>query len=364
MSEIEDKQADRKSYERKAEHPPHMSSASDSYKRVKHLRVIPFSGKQDDWNLWKYKYETALNAFGFKRYLISKDGHNESDVVIICGVTGNLVACMPEAVYPLFMNLPHWTFQQADDQVVSAECTHPADIWKVLQQRYEKKTDVQCMKLWEELHSLKMKEDFRMYAAKIEDLVAKLAGFQMLISDKEKLMILHKGIAKSADHLTALMHRQEGLTYDAACDTYGQFFDRGERDDDDEQTILNVKVETRKQDVNTTQKEVKIRLLVTNARNVDVGTTMKASAGSSIRSCVQKRWQRKRCEIKSWWPKYEWQDQMLFLWRERARCKELCVHESSTKGSTCEDSSWQRWCNGYQQQKRQSWSGDCSAVAH
>lgn len=240
------------------------------------LKPLAFSGKVDDWFLWKAKFRAMLMTYGLSRmlepYSTKTSASSESascvgssisvkveqgdtkkqeaskknaeaeqafleDVanvdgkyrVAVSAVYGTLLTSLPDALSgEILPSLYDCEFAVGSAKVVLG-CPHPHDLWSKLCEQFERNTPLHQRAIESELDSLKMKTSFTAYKSKLDLLAARLAAMGEPVSDNKKLRVLLAGLPRSAKEMVTLLDYDKAQTYTTACDKLWVHFSREEQ---------------------------------------------------------------------------------------------------------------------------------------
>ena len=99
---------------------------------LKTIRVIPFSGKGEDWNRWSKTYLATATAKGYRDILKREDPNAEIDVNLNIQAYNDLIlSCQEEITFGIVDESVSETFPNGDARVA----------WSNLQSRFEPRTN-------------------------------------------------------------------------------------------------------------------------------------------------------------------------------------------------------------------------------
>lgn len=168
------------------------------------LRVIPFSGKAQDWATWKFKNEALMAKLGLLKYMTEdKQGNAEAKKL--------WEEKQPEVYYHLVAS--------CDGEAISvlrgAEKGQGREAWKLLEARYNPKTETRKATLQNELFSMSnMREDETIdtYIDRIEDLKRQLEDTGVEVNDELIKGVIKRGLPVHYEPMIAVLQMQENLT--------------------------------------------------------------------------------------------------------------------------------------------------------
>ena len=113
----------------------------------KTIRIIPFSGKDEDWNRWSKTFLATASAKGYKEVIKPTDPSTPASEELNIQVYNDLIlSCQEEIYFGIIDESISETFPDGDARLA----------WKNLQDRFEPKTGAAKVQLKQEFHQLKM----------------------------------------------------------------------------------------------------------------------------------------------------------------------------------------------------------------
>lgn len=195
------------------------------------IKSGPFSGKRDEWNAWRIKFEAIVDAWGLRHHLYTKTDEDKEDDNIegVRKVYRAIVLCMPSQILTLFASLD--PFPEQKPGIKMRNTPHPSDCWTILLRDFEGNTLAHRRQLKMRLFRLNMaspvfNNDFQLFLAEINNVCNKLAVMGATVEDEDKLCVLIGGLPKSAEHAVSFIDTQEDFSFTKASDYLTNFFAR------------------------------------------------------------------------------------------------------------------------------------------
>ena len=114
---------------------------------IKTIRVIPFSGKEEDWNRWSKTFLATATAKGYREVIKPTDATIMADEELNIMVYNDLIlSCQEDVSFGIIDESVSEDFPDGDARLA----------WKNLQQRYEPNTGAAKVQLKQEFHLMKL----------------------------------------------------------------------------------------------------------------------------------------------------------------------------------------------------------------
>ena len=114
---------------------------------IKTIRVIPFSGKEEDWNRWSKTFLATAVAKGYREVLKPTDPTVKADAELNVQVYNDLIlSCQEEVSFGIIDESVSTDFPDGDARLA----------WKNLKARYEPNTGAAKVQLKQEFHQMKL----------------------------------------------------------------------------------------------------------------------------------------------------------------------------------------------------------------
>ena len=114
---------------------------------IKTIRVIPFSGKEEDWNRWSKTFLATATAKGYREVIKPTDATIMADEELNIMVYNDLIlSCQEDVSFGIIDESVSEVFPDGDARLA----------WKNLQQRYEPNTGAAKVQLKQEFHLMKL----------------------------------------------------------------------------------------------------------------------------------------------------------------------------------------------------------------
>ncbi len=202
-----------------------------NYNLGKSLRPIPFSGREQDWKDWRFRFYNQTNADGLTAML--RDPKYVEPSFALVRLFNVLIESLPaewRTKLSLLKRITPSSVEQKDAGPVEFGSTpHPADCWARLIAHYERQDPVTTTATWRQLDNLQMGnrrfEDF-VHAADL--LIARLEAAGESVPNGKMLRVLFAGVSDAADPIVAQLEDVQDLTYDKAVQRLTTFYLRQE----------------------------------------------------------------------------------------------------------------------------------------
>jgi len=175
--------------------------------KVDSIKVRPFVGKS--YHLWKFKMSQYLDMMDVWDY-----------------VNGNIQRppmSSPEKErrswkkYDLLARNVLCNGVDEERLQMLTECNTSAEMWKVLQDKYEIVSVANQMRLNQEFHSLKQgSNSVNTYIRQIDAAIDNLRGIGKVVTDEERLLAFLKGLNEEYEVLASILENQDDMTYEKA----------------------------------------------------------------------------------------------------------------------------------------------------
>ena len=114
---------------------------------LKTIRVIPFSGKEEDWNRWSKTFLATATAKGYREVLKPSDPSIPADKELNILVYNDLIlSCQEDVAFGIIDESVSEQFPDGDARLA----------WRNLQTRYEPNTGAAKVQLKQEFHLMKL----------------------------------------------------------------------------------------------------------------------------------------------------------------------------------------------------------------
>ena len=114
---------------------------------IKAIRVIPFSGKTEDWNRWSKTFLANATARGHREVLKPADPNKPADAALNIQVYNDLIlSCQDDITFGIVDESISTEFPDGDARLA----------WKNLQEKFEPSTGAAKVQLKQEFHQLKL----------------------------------------------------------------------------------------------------------------------------------------------------------------------------------------------------------------
>ena len=114
---------------------------------IKTIRIIPFSGKEEDWNRWSKTFLATATAKGYREVLKPADEDADADEDLNIQAYNDLIlSCQEEISFGIFDESISETFPDGDARVA----------WKNLCVKFEPNTGAAKVQAKQEFHQLKL----------------------------------------------------------------------------------------------------------------------------------------------------------------------------------------------------------------
>ena len=114
---------------------------------IKAIRVIPFSGKTEDWNRWSKTFLATATAKGHREVLKPTDPTKAADQALNVQVYNDLIlSCQDDITFGIIDESISTAFPDGDARLA----------WKNLQEKFEPSTGAAKVQLKQEFHQLKL----------------------------------------------------------------------------------------------------------------------------------------------------------------------------------------------------------------
>jgi len=150
---------------------------------IKTIRIIPFSGKDEDWNRWSKTFLATARAKGYREVLVPADPADDADEDLNIQAYNDLIlSCQEEISFGIIDESISDAFPDGDARVA----------WKNLCDKYEPSTGAAKVQAKQEFHQLKLAsadEDPDTWLVSLELKRRRLKTLGTTIEDDD--MILH-----------------------------------------------------------------------------------------------------------------------------------------------------------------------------
>ena len=150
---------------------------------LRSIRIIPFSGKAEDWNRWSKTFLATASAKGYKEVIKPADLEKPAEPELNTLVYNDLIlSCQEEISFGIIDESVSEKFPDGDARLA----------WKNLQDKFEPKTGAAKVQLKQEFHQMKMTsadEDPDPWLTNLELKRRRLKSLGAVIEDDD--MILH-----------------------------------------------------------------------------------------------------------------------------------------------------------------------------
>ena len=114
---------------------------------MKAIRIIPFSGKAEDWNRWSKTFLATATAKGHREVLKPTDPNNKAEAALNVQVYNDLIlSCQDDITFGIVDESISTDFPDGDARLA----------WKNLQEKFEPSTGAAKVQLKQEFHQLKL----------------------------------------------------------------------------------------------------------------------------------------------------------------------------------------------------------------
>ena len=150
---------------------------------MKSIRIIPFSGKSEDWNRWSKTFLATATAKGYREVLKPSDPAIKADSELNVQVYNDLIlSCQEDVTFGIIDESVSTDFPDGDARLA----------WKNLKDRFEPNTGAAKVQLKQEFHQLKLEsadEDPDIWITQLELKRRRLQNLGSTIEDDD--LILH-----------------------------------------------------------------------------------------------------------------------------------------------------------------------------
>ena len=150
---------------------------------LRSIRVIPFSGKSEDWNRWSKTFLATATAKGYREVLKPSNPAKKADSELNVQMYNDLIlSCQEEIIFGIVDESVSKDFPDGDARLA----------WKNLQDKYEPSTGAAKVQLKKEFHMLKLTsvdEDPDIWLTELELKRRRLKTLGSTIEDDD--LILH-----------------------------------------------------------------------------------------------------------------------------------------------------------------------------
>ena len=114
---------------------------------IKTIRIIPFSGKEEDWNRWSKTFMATATAKGYREVLKPTDENQDAEEVLNIQAYNDLIlSCQEDISFGIIDESVSTTFPDGDARLA----------WKNLCDKYEPSTGAAKVQAKQEFHQLKL----------------------------------------------------------------------------------------------------------------------------------------------------------------------------------------------------------------
>jgi len=114
---------------------------------IKTIRIIPFSGKEEDWNWWSKTFMATATVKGYKDVLVPIDPETPAELDDNNLAYNDLIlSCQEDISFGIIEESVSTTFPNGDARVA----------WKNLRDRFEPNTGAAKVQLKQEFHQTKL----------------------------------------------------------------------------------------------------------------------------------------------------------------------------------------------------------------
>ena len=114
---------------------------------IKTIRIIPFSGKEEDWNRWSKTFMATATVKGYKDVLLPIDPDTPAELADnILAYNDLILSCQEDISFGIIDESVSTTYPNGDARVA----------WKNLRDRFEPNTGAAKVQLKQEFHQLKL----------------------------------------------------------------------------------------------------------------------------------------------------------------------------------------------------------------
>ena len=150
---------------------------------LKTIRVIPFSGKSEDWNRWSKTFLATATVKGYREVLKPSDPTKKADPELNVLVYNDLIlSCQEDIIFGIVDESVSTDFPDGDARLA----------WRNLKDRYEPNTGAAKVQLKQEFHQLKLEsaeDDPDIWITQLELKRRRLQNLGSTIEDDD--LILH-----------------------------------------------------------------------------------------------------------------------------------------------------------------------------
>ena len=150
---------------------------------IKSIRIIPFSGKSEDWNRWSKTFLATATAKGYREVLKPSDPAKKADPELNVQVYNDLIlSCQEDVTFGIIDESVSTDFPNGDARLA----------WKNLKDRFEPNTGTAKVQLKQEFHHRKLgstDEDPDVWITQLELKRRRLQNLGATIEDDD--LILH-----------------------------------------------------------------------------------------------------------------------------------------------------------------------------
>ena len=171
---------------------------------IKTIRIIPFSGKEEDWNRWSKTFIATATVKGYKDVLVPIDPETDAELSDnILAYNDLILSCQEDISFGIIDESVSETFPDGDARAA----------WSNLRARYEPNTGAAKVQLKQEFHQTKLSnadEDPDPWITSLELKRRRLKTLGATIDDDD--MILHILNSLPKEYETVVELCEEDLT--------------------------------------------------------------------------------------------------------------------------------------------------------
>ncbi len=200
------------------------------------IHPIAFSGKHDDWVMWKFSFSQLANSVGLSDMLTDVGVTFPSSALV--KLFNALFHSVPHDWRQKFIMLPAEKLKASEGpkngdrktEVHYLDTPHPAACFALLKRHFEQSNSVTKGALWKQLFSLKMNDTtpFHDFKHSLDVVASKLEAVKETVTDAFKVRILFEGVTGEADHTVANLEEKGDIPYDQACHSLQTYYSRAE----------------------------------------------------------------------------------------------------------------------------------------
>jgi hypothetical protein len=169
---------------------------------IKAIRVVPFSGKQEDWNRWSKTFLATITAKGFKKVLKPDDPTVDADADHNTQVYGDLIlSCQEDIVFGIVDGAVSTGFEDGDARLA----------WTRLCEKFEPKTGATKVQLKKEFNSCKLQsvdEDPDEWITKLEHIKSRLAALKVTIENEDLMLHILNNLSSEYDNTVEICEEE------------------------------------------------------------------------------------------------------------------------------------------------------------